>query len=301
MSRSSLSELINERFLRRWPLPPVDPGGNKETRGAVLVVGGAPQMPGAAILSATAALRAGAGKLQIATCRSVASLVAAHVPEALVVGLPQTRKGGIALSAAREIERSSASASAILIGPGMVDPAAVARLVANLLSRLKGKPLVLDAEALACASLDPAAFAATKADVAVTPHSREMAQMLKVQLSQVERNPAATALRAAKVLQGVVVLKGAETFIAAPSGRLLCNRDAGNAGLGTSGSGDTLSGVVAGVAARGAPLLQAAAWGVFLHARAGDVLARKLGPVGYLARELLAEIPREMARLSRRR
>jgi NAD(P)H-hydrate repair Nnr-like enzyme with NAD(P)H-hydrate dehydratase domain len=98
----------------------------------------------------------------------------------------------------------------------------------------------------------------------------------------------------------VVALKGAETFIADPSGRLLCNRKAGNAGLGTSGSGDTLSGVVVGLLARGADVLQAAAWGVFLHGRAGDVLARKVGPVGYLARELLAEIPGEMARLSRR-
>jgi ADP-dependent NAD(P)H-hydrate dehydratase len=301
MSRSNRSEPINERFLRRWPLPSADPGGNKETRGAALVVGGAPQMPGAVILAATAALRAGAGKLQIATGRSVASLVAAQVPEALVIGLPETRKGGIAPSAAREIERRSASADAVLIGPGMVDPDASARLVMNLLSRLKGKRLVLDAEAMACASLDPGAFAATKADVAVTPHSREMAQMLELPVPQVERDPAATSLRAARVLQAVVALKGPETFIAAPSGRLLCNRDAGNAGLGTSGSGDTLSGVVVGLAARGAPLLQAAAWGVFLHARAGDILARKVGPLGYLARELLAEIPREMARLSRRR
>jgi NAD(P)H-hydrate repair Nnr-like enzyme with NAD(P)H-hydrate dehydratase domain len=80
---------------------------------------------------------------------------------------------------------------------------------------------------------------------------------------------------------------------------MLCNRRAGNAGLGTSGSGDTLSGVIAGLAARGAELVQASAWGVFLHGRAGDVLARKVGPLGFLARELLAEIPPLMARLSR--
>jgi hydroxyethylthiazole kinase-like uncharacterized protein yjeF len=258
-------------------------------------------MPGAVILAATAALRAGAGKLQIATVRSVASLVAAQVPEALVVALPETRKGGIAPSAAQEIERRSESADAVLIGPGMVDADASGQLVMKLLSRLKAKSLVLDAEALACASFGRPAFAATKADVAVTPHSREMAQMLELRVSHVERDPAAIALRAARVLHAVVALKGAETYVAAPGGRLLCNRDAGNAGLGTSGSGDTLSGVVVGLAARGATLLQAAAWGVFLHARAGDALARTVGPVGYLARELLAEIPPEMARLSRRR
>ncbi len=99
----------------------------------------------------------------------------------------------------------------------------------------------------------------------------------------------------------VVALKGAQTSIAALDGRLLCNSFAGNAGLGTSGSGDTLSGFIAGLAAREADLLQATAWGVFLHGRAGDGLARRVGPVGDLARQLLAEIPREMARLSRGR
>jgi hydroxyethylthiazole kinase-like uncharacterized protein yjeF len=291
MSRSSRGESITERFLRRWPLPRIDPGGTKETRGQVLIVGGAPQMPGAVILAATAALRAGAGKLQVATVASVASLVATQVPEALVVGLRQTRKGGIAPAAARELLRRCETADAVLIGPGMV---------LELLRRLGPKPLVLDAEALACASADPSALSEAKAKVAVTPHSGEMAQMLGEPLSRIERDPAGTAVRAARKLRVVVALKGADTFIADPSGRLLCNRHAGNAGLGTSGSGDTLSGVVVGLLARGADLLQATAWGVFLHGRAGDVLARKVGPLGYLARELLAEIPREMARLSRR-
>jgi ADP-dependent NAD(P)H-hydrate dehydratase len=300
MSSSSRGESITERFLRKWPLPRVDPGGNKEARGEVLVVGGAPEMPGAVILAATAALRAGAGKLQVATVESVASLVAAQVPEALVVGLRRSSKGGIAPAAARELLRRCESADAVLIGPGMVDTSAATRLVLELLRRLGPKPLVLDAEALACASVDPRALAEAKAKVTVTPHSGEMAQMLGEPLPRIQRDPAGTAVRAARKLRAVVALKGAETFIADPSGRLLCNRKAGNAGLGTSGSGDTLSGVVVGLLARGADLLHAAAWGVFLHGRAGDVLARKVGPVGYLARELLAEIPREMARLSRR-
>jgi len=299
MSPSSRAESITERFLRKWPLPRVDPGGSKETRGEVLVVGGAPQMPGAVILAATAALRAGAGKLQIATVGSVAPLVAAQVPEALVVGLPQTRKGGIAPSAAGEIGRRSRTADAVLIGPGMVDRTATCGLVLKLLRQLDGK-VVLDAEALACASVDRRAIAAAKAELALTPHAGEMAQMLAEPISGIERDRAGTALRAARTLRAVVALKGAETFIAAPGGRLLCNRDAGNAGLGTSGSGDTLSGIVVGLAARGADLLKSAAWAVFLHGRAGDILARKVGPLGYLARELLAEIPREMARLSRR-
>jgi NAD(P)H-hydrate repair Nnr-like enzyme with NAD(P)H-hydrate dehydratase domain len=98
-------------------------------------------------------------------------------------------------------------------------------------------------------------------------------------------------------LGAVVALKGRETLIAAPaSGNVYCNR-AGNVGLATSGSGDTLSGVITGLAARGSTPFQAAVWGVYLHARAGDALARRMGSLGFLARELLAEIPPLMAKL----
>lgn len=289
MPRSFPGERLTAQLLRRWPLPPVDPRGGKESRGAVLIVGGAPQMPGAVILAATAALRAGAGKLQIATAKSVAPLVGAMVPEALVLALAETRTGGIAPSAARELAKKAEQCEAVLIGPGLVD---AARFVAALVPRLAKQRLVLDADALLPEVL-PAG------EVALTPHAGEMAQLLGISRTAVEKEPAAAALRAARKFGAAVALKGAQTFLADPRGRLLCNSDAGNAGLGISGSGDTLSGIVAGLLARGADLLQALAWAVYLHGRAGDVLARKVGPLGYLPRELLAEIPREMARLSR--
>ena len=88
----------------------------------------------------------------------------------------------------------------------------------------------------------------------------------------------------------MVALKGATTHIAAPDGRLW-RHDGGNVGLASSGSGDTLSGIIAGLAARGAPLEQACAWGVALHARAGERLAQRIGPLGYLAREIAGEVP----------
>lgn len=289
MPRPPRSERLDARFLRRWPLPRVAAQGTKESRGAVLIVGGAPQMPGAVILAATAALRAGAGKLKVATVKSVAPLVAALVPEALVLGLAETRKGGIAPSAARELAQRAQEEQAVLIGPGMVD---AARFVTAFLPRLDGRRVVLDAGALVPEALP-------EGEVALTPHAGEMGRLLGVEREAVEADPAGMALRAARRFAAAVALKGAATYLADPHGRLICNRSAGNAGLGTSGSGDTLSGIVAGLAARGAGLLQALAWAVFLHGRAGDVLARRIGPLGYLPRELLAEVPREMARLSR--
>jgi ADP-dependent NAD(P)H-hydrate dehydratase len=299
MSRSGRGEELSARFLRGWPLPPIDPKGGKESRGAVLVVGGSPQMPGAVVLAATAALRAGAGKLQVATARSVAQLVAAQVPEALVIGLPETSEGGLSPKAAGEIAKRAQNASAVLLGPGMVDTQATGKLAVALCERLEGVTFVVDAEALECCSVDPAAVGASRARIAITPHAKEMAHLLGLEPHEVEENPREMALRAATNLRATVALKGAETWMANGDGRLLHNQRAGNAGLGTSGSGDTLSGIVAGLAARGAEPLQAVAWAVYVHGRAGDALARKIGPVGYLARELLAEVPRELAKLSR--
>jgi NAD(P)H-hydrate repair Nnr-like enzyme with NAD(P)H-hydrate dehydratase domain len=101
-------------------------------------------------------------------------------------------------------------------------------------------------------------------------------------------------------LGAVVGLKGARTHIAAPDGQVFRN-ETGNVGLATSGSGDTLAGIIAGLAARGATALQATVWGTYLHGRAGDRLARRVGPLGFLARELLAEVPALMAEFDRPR
>ena len=123
-----------------------------------------------------------------------------------------------------------------------------------------------------------------------------MAGMLGVEREAITREPAVTARRAAEQWGVVLTLKGRETFIAAPDGRIYCNT-AGNVGLATSGSGDTLAGIIAGLAARGAEPLQAAVWGVYLHASAGDRLAERMGRLGFLARELLDEIPALMEAL----
>ena len=124
-----------------------------------------------------------------------------------------------------------------------------------------------------------------------------MAGILSVGRGEVEDSPEEFARRAANELGVVVALKGRETFVARPgSDEIFCNR-AGNVGLATSGSGDVLAGLVAGLLARGAEPLSAAAWGVHAHALAGDRLARNVGPLGFLARELLSEIPPVLARL----
>jgi ADP-dependent NAD(P)H-hydrate dehydratase len=293
--------LLSPALLRRMPLPQPDEEGDKDERGRVLVVGGATEMPGAIILAATAALRAGAGKLQIATCRSMAQSVAVAVPEARVFALPETRAGAIAVSAADEIIKRAGEVNAVLIGPGMIDDDAVARLVQKVLPRIGKATIILDAAALSCFTESPECLHNLNCKAVLTPHAGEMAKMLGVSKSAVTSDPLATAREAARRFRAVVALKGAETHIAAHNvSKIYCNRT-GNVGLATSGSGDTLSGIISGLAARGATPVQAAVWGVYLHARAGDELAKRVGRLGYLARELLAEVPALMSELERRK
>jgi hydroxyethylthiazole kinase-like uncharacterized protein yjeF len=287
-------------LLRAWPLPQPEAGGDKEQRGRVLVVGGSPEMPGAAVLAALAALRAGVGKLRLAVPRSVAPGVALAVPEGRVFSLPEAPNGAVDLSAVEELVERANDVQCVLFGPGMADEPATARLVQAVLPRLEGPTVVLDATALACLGLDPETLHCLNGQAIITPHAGEMASCLKADKSVIQDDALATAQRAAALFRSVVALKGAETIIASPEGTCYVNR-AGNVGLATSGSGDTLGGIIAGLAARGAEPLQAAAWGIYLHARAGDRLARRIGPLGYLARELLAEIPRIMGALSVRR
>jgi ADP-dependent NAD(P)H-hydrate dehydratase len=290
--------ILTARVMREWPLPLPAEGGDKEKRGRVLIVGGAPEMPGAAILAATAALRAGAGKLRIATCRSIAPFVAIAVPEARVFALPETRSGSIAASAAAQVAEAPDEVDAAVFGPGLVGEAAVEKLMKNVLPRLSRPIIVLDAAALAFLKDAPHGLGEAGAAAILTPHAGEMASLLGADKEEITRDPAAFARLAADRFKAVVSLKGEETHTATPRGETYVNR-AGNVGLATSGSGDTLSGIIAGLAARGAEPHQAAAWATYLHGRAGERLAKKVGPLGFLARELLGEIPPLMAEMAR--
>ena len=265
----------------------------------MLVVGGEVSIPGALILAGIASLRAGAGKLQMATCRSIAPFVGISVPEALVLGLDETPEGSIAPDATAQLTAFVAKADAFLVGPGMKGDEAEKKFVLDLLLSCDTAPVILDAGALDALSGSPDALHRFGGNAVATPHLQEMSRMLGVDESEISSNPASVALRAAKTFRSVVALKGSRTWIASPNGDLF-RYDSGDVGLATSGSGDTLAGVVAGLLARGAPPLTAALWAVYLHGEAGNRLARRMGRVGYLARELLAEIPPVMNGVSLR-
>jgi hydroxyethylthiazole kinase-like uncharacterized protein yjeF len=304
--RASTVHDIDDAFLRAWPLPQPEAEGDKELRGHVLVLGGSREMPGAIILAATAALRAGAGKLTIATGASVAQLVALAMPEARVIGLEEHASDGFSLDALASLDPLADRVSAVLIGPGMVDAPSTARLVHALLPRLDeaGVGLVLDACAMDVMLHMPGDWPEGRAmrfarPVIMTPHCGEMAHLTGIEKDCIVGLPDDPALAAARNWNAVLALKGARTVIAAPNGTLWQHESAGNIGLAISGSGDVLAGIIAGLLARGAPPAQATCWGVALHARAGDRLAKRLGTLGYLAREISMEIPALLEQIGR--
>ena len=288
---------VTPASLRSWPLPQPDAADGKEERGRVVVIGGSALVPGAVRLAGEAALRVGAGKLQLATVRSVAAPLAVAVPEALVVPLDEDERGQLLASAGDALADRVARAQAVVIGVGMSEPEPVREIVRSLV-RVPGPVLVLDAAGITCLEGCGRDLLAPARDrIVLTPNAVEAAALASCELDEVERDPEKAGRRLVDELGVVVALKGPTTYTCAPDGRVFADA-AGNVGLGTSGSGDVVAGAIAGLAARGADPVQAAVYGIHVHAAAGDRLAGQVGPVGYLARELAAEFPSLLAALA---
>lgn len=275
---------LDEAALAKHPLPPVI-DGDKETKGSILIVAGSRQVPGAALLCATAAMRAGAGKLRIAAVESAAIGTGLAMPEAMVIGMPEDEDGGFAVSAVRSLARQAAEVDAVIAGPGMAQGEACAKIAAALLETKA--PVALDAALLH--ALQPLAGERAKEPV-LLPHSRELASLLDCDEERIEKDPLGCGLRAAQLYRSLVLVKGVDSHVVTPRGESW-RYEGGAPGLGVSGSGDVLAGIVGGLLARGAEPLSALLWAVWLHGEAGGALARKTGPIGFLARQIAGEIP----------
>ena len=284
---------VTEHLLRG--MAPPEPGGDsKDSRGRVLIVAGCTGLPGAVLLAATAALRAGAGKLQLALCRDLAIPMGLAVPEALVIGLPQTEDGGISRTCAEGLAARAEFSDAVLAGPGMVEDADTQAVIAALVRGAGTASVVLDAGALIALRAEPDLTRTCARPAIITPHAGEMAQLLGLDRAAIEADPLDAARQATERFGTVTILKGGRTHVVAPDGRAWCY-EAGHVGLATSGSGDTLAGLIAGLLARGADPETAALWSVYAHGEAGRRLGRRYGGIGYLAREIPAEVPAILA------
>ena len=285
-----MAEPLDSNWLHTNPLAAPDPHADKNSRGRVFLIGGCARVPGGPLLTAEAALRAGAGKVQVATARSLALAIGVAMPEIAVFALDEDDRGEIAGLPAG-IEHDIARNDAVIAGPAMGCAVAAGAMVDRLLvGECAGLTLVLDAAALMDLPARAAALAARPEPAILTPHIGEMAAMLDCEAEAIEADREAAVREAARRYGAVVLLKGSTSLIADRDGALLAYAG-GGVGLATGGSGDVLAGIAAGLGARGAAPLTAAAWAVWLHGEAGRRCAEQIGPLGFLSRELLAHVP----------
>jgi ADP-dependent NAD(P)H-hydrate dehydratase len=287
MPSRSESQVVTMHLLRDWPLPVLT--GGKGARGTVLVVGGSRFTPGAVLLTGVAALRAGAGVLQLGVAESTAAALSIQVPEAAVIDLPETAGGSIAGQPPPRLTDLAAQATTIAIGPGLDDVDLTRQLMRNVLDAAGERTnVVLDAYALGALSKEPDLLHGRSQQFVLTPNLVEARYLLGHEPGD---DLAAAAATIAGRYAAVVTLYG---HIATPDGQ--CWREeSADVGLGTSGSGDVRTGIVAGLLSRGADAAQAACWGTFAHAVSGRRLIPRYGRIGFLARDLLDEIPSTLA------
>lgn len=270
--------LTKDQVLRYLPLRSED--SHKGTFGRVLAVCGSPEYRGAAMLSTLGALRTGAGLVTLAAPECVLQTVGSQICEAVFCPLDS------AAPAPHIIE----TADVCLIGCGLPDSDSTAQLLEQIHTHAKG-PVILDAGALCRIAKTPDLLAriAARVPVVVTPHPGEMAQLCNCETADVERERDSCAMDFSRNTGVITVLKGHRTLIACPDG-ILYENTTGNNGLARGGSGDVLAGMIAGLAAQGMPLADAAAAGVFLHGLAADLCARRLSRRGMLPHDILTDL-----------
>lgn len=287
------------RAMMRTVLEPRDPEAHKGEFGRVLIVAGSLGKSGAAHLAAMAALRSGAGLVTVATPRSVQPILAAMAPEYMTLGLPEDADGQVTPDG---IDRVLAQpADVIAIGPGLGTGDGVRAFVHGLVDRA-GVPLVLDADALNAFAGEHAHLLSGRDghDIIITPHPGEMARLLGISTDEVQADRIKAARTFAETHQLHVVLKGHRTLIAAPEGSVAINMT-GNPGMATGGTGDVLTGVVAGWFGQLLDAEGAARLGVYLHGHAGDLAMADLGEVALTASDLLTYLGDAVLELSAER
>lgn len=276
-------------------LPRRRPDGHKGTFGTALVIAGSRGYSGALCLALEAALRAGAGLVRAAFPKSLSPIVEARVLEAVKHPLPETPEGTIAYEALPPLLELAAAAESVAIGPGLSTHPETRKLVLEFLARI-AEPVVIDADALNSLAGEPALLKRSRAPMVLTPHPGELSRLLGKPTAELNSDRIEVARRFAREFNCVLVLKGAPTVIAEPGGRVFVN-STGNSGLGSGGTGDVLTGLIAGLLAQGATPPDAAQAGVFLHGLAGDLAAETLTEYALAARDLLEFLPRAFKRV----
>lgn len=284
------TELISDQWARSV-LPDRPLWANKGSFGKVLVVAGSTKYIGAAYLACSGAMRIGAGLVTLATVASLLPVLAAKLTEVTYLPLPETESGSISAQAVPLIQQEIGNYDVLLLGCGLGQDRSVTDFVESLLRLWKPElPLVLDADALNILAKVPDWWQQMAGDAILTPHPGELSRLTGTSVAEVQSDRIGIARKVAREWQKAVVLKGAYTVIATPDGQTRISPVA-NSGLASAGTGDVLAGIIAGLVAQGVMLSPAAACGVYLHGRAGDIIKDRIGDAGMIASDLLPALP----------
>lgn len=300
----SPSELVEEvgKGRLRWLEPrdltqfaiPRDPTGHKGDYGHALIVAGSVGKSGAAVLASWAALRAGAGLVTVATPEPVLPIIASHTPEIMTEPLPATETGSISLRSFENerFDNLMKGKRALAIGPGLSTHNETQQFVRTIVGKRPAMPIILDADGLNAFDGRANELKGSNGMMALTPHPGEMARLLGVTTADIQSRRLQVAQKAAADWDAFVILKGHQTIVAAPNGQAWIN-STGNPGLGTGGTGDVLTGMLAGLTAQfGAEeWWRTLGFGVYLHGLAGDLAYADVGQAPLMASDLIRAIP----------
>ncbi len=262
---------------------------HKGSFGHVLVVGGSPGLTGAPAMTALAALRTGAGLASLAVPGDLALAMEAKLLEVMTYALAQGASGTVTDEAVERVLALLPGKNVLALGPGMGQSPEAARFIAKLLPKLT-VPVVIDADALNNIAADTSVLKRCPTDVVITPHPGEMARLVGRETAAVVSDRLGVAAGFAQKHGVTVVLKGARSVVATPSGDTWINVT-GNPGMATAGSGDVLTGVIAGLIAQHKNVRDCTLVGVYLHGLAGDIAYEHVGERGMIASDILMALP----------
>lgn len=271
--------------------------GHKGTYGKVLIVAGSRGMSGAAVLCGHAALRSGAGVVQVACPADIQPVVATAYPGYTTLGIRQHADGTFGDGAAEEVAELARTADVLALGPGLGRESGTGAFVRSVLDRVKETPIVLDADGLFAVSPFAVEYR-REAPTVLTPHPGEFARLTGSEAPKTDAERSEQAVAFARKFGCVLLLKGSGTVVT--DGAHLYRNATGNPGMATGGSGDVLSGVIAALVGQGLSALDAAVLGAWAHGRAGDHGARALGQTALTATDLIDYLPAAFRELESR-
>jgi NAD(P)H-hydrate epimerase len=266
------------------------PDTHKGTYGHLFVLAGSIGRTGAACLCSESALRCGAGLVTLGIPRTLNPVMEQKLTEVMTLPLPGGKDETLSAAGWEEIKRFASSVQGLAVGPGIGVNQETEIIVRSLWAHVD-RPMVWDADGLTLLARNPELCGKQSAEVVVTPHPGEMGRLLDKPTAWVQENRVEAARSFAEQWGVVTLLKGARTLIAAPDGRLRIN-PTGNPGMAAGGMGDVLTGMIGAFLVQGLEAYDAASLAAWLHGAAGDRVAQEMGPIGFLASEVMQCLPR---------